>query len=317
MTDRQARDLPLDAHIHTNLSPDSNVADRRLRGVGARARDRRDRDHRPRRFRARRAGLRVTRRSRIANGSSAAPRNAGDRRASRSASASSSPTTARGRRTSATHLARHAYDFTIGSVHDRVDSPYNPRARRRLGRGPVAGRDRRALVRRGRGGCPVGAVRRHRPHRRRQALPLPARHAGRLRGRPGAVRADPPRPGRERDGARGQHERPALPDPAARSRIRRSSPASASSVGGRSRSAPTPTALEQLGWGLADGYAIAADAGFSELTFRRGPGAERDRRADSGRQRSLVNPTGIRASGRGTMRSNMTGRPNAVPGRSL
>ena len=26
MTDRQARDLPLDAHVHTNLSPDSNVA---------------------------------------------------------------------------------------------------------------------------------------------------------------------------------------------------------------------------------------------------------------------------------------------------
>ena len=25
------------------------------------------------------------------------------------------------------HLARHAYDFTIGSVHDRVDSPYHPR----------------------------------------------------------------------------------------------------------------------------------------------------------------------------------------------
>ena len=25
------------------------------------------------------------------------------------------------------HLARHAYDFTIGSVHDRVDSPYSPR----------------------------------------------------------------------------------------------------------------------------------------------------------------------------------------------
>jgi len=25
------------------------------------------------------------------------------------------------------HLARHAYDFTIGSVHDRVESPYNPR----------------------------------------------------------------------------------------------------------------------------------------------------------------------------------------------
>jgi histidinol-phosphatase (PHP family) len=25
------------------------------------------------------------------------------------------------------HLARHHYDFTIGSVHDRVDSPYSPR----------------------------------------------------------------------------------------------------------------------------------------------------------------------------------------------
>ena len=25
------------------------------------------------------------------------------------------------------HLARHAYDFTIGSVHDRVDSQYHPR----------------------------------------------------------------------------------------------------------------------------------------------------------------------------------------------
>ncbi len=25
MTDRQARDLPLDAHLHTNLSPDSDV----------------------------------------------------------------------------------------------------------------------------------------------------------------------------------------------------------------------------------------------------------------------------------------------------
>lgn len=24
------------------------------------------------------------------------------------------------------HLGRHPYDFTIGSVHDRVDSPYSP-----------------------------------------------------------------------------------------------------------------------------------------------------------------------------------------------
>ena len=33
--------------------------------------------------------------------------------------------------------------------------------------------------------------------------------------------------------------------------------------------------LDQLSWGLADGYAIAAQAGFDELTFRRSPGAAR------------------------------------------
>ena len=34
-------------------------------------------------------------------------------------------------------------------------------------------------------------------------------------------------------------------------------------------------ALDQLSWGLADGYAIVAEAGFGELTFRRGPAAAR------------------------------------------
>ncbi len=77
------------------------------------------------------------------------------------------------------HLARHAYDFVIGSVHDLSRLAVRPPTRRRLGRGPVACRDRRALVRRGRGRRPVRAVRRDRPHRLRQALPLPARHAGR------------------------------------------------------------------------------------------------------------------------------------------
>ena len=119
----------------------------------------------------------------------------------------------------------------IGPRSGRLAVP--PAPRRRLGRGPVAGRDRRALLRRGRGGCPVGAVRCHRPHRRRQALPLPARQAGRLRGRAGALRADPARPRRERHGARGQHQRPALRDRRDRSRTRRSSRASASSAGGR------------------------------------------------------------------------------------
>ena len=32
---------------------------------------------------------------------------------------------------------------------------------------------------------------------------------------------------------------------------------------------------DQFAWGLADGYGIAADAGFEALTFRRGPAAGR------------------------------------------
>ena len=59
MTDRQARDLPLDAHLHTDLSPDSDVPIDVYAAAGARARHRRAGDHRPRRLRARRAGLRL------------------------------------------------------------------------------------------------------------------------------------------------------------------------------------------------------------------------------------------------------------------
>ena len=34
-------------------------------------------------------------------------------------------------------------------------------------------------------------------------------------------------------------------------------------------------AASAFAWGLADGYGIAAAAGFEALTFRRGPGTER------------------------------------------
>ena len=33
---------------------------------------------------------------------------------------------------------------------------------------------------------------------------------------------------------------------------------------------------DQFAWGLGDGYAIAAAAGFDELSFRRGAGARRE-----------------------------------------
>ena len=60
-----------------------------------------------------------TRRSTSASARSARPPNAGRRRASPSGSASSSRTTATWEADIRDHLRRHAYDFTIGSVHDR------------------------------------------------------------------------------------------------------------------------------------------------------------------------------------------------------
>ena len=122
---------------------------------------------------------------------------------------------------------------------------------------------------------PVRPVRRHRPHRRRQALSLPARPAGGVRGGARAVRADPAGARRERHGPRGQHQRPALRDrrdvPAPGDR----GPLPRARWPGRSPSARTPTGPSTFDWGLGDGYAIAATAGFTDLTFRRGPGTDR------------------------------------------
>ncbi|HEY7701965.1 MAG TPA: histidinol-phosphatase HisJ family protein [Candidatus Limnocylindrales bacterium] len=125
MTDRQARDLPLDAHLHTDLSPDSDVPidsfarQATERGIpeiaitdhvdfdpGAPAyryasfaqRERQVRDAAGRWADAGlaiRFGVEVTWDSRWA----------ADIR---------------------DHLARHAYDFTIGSVHIYHGSPYDP-----------------------------------------------------------------------------------------------------------------------------------------------------------------------------------------------
>jgi histidinol phosphatase-like PHP family hydrolase len=47
-------------------------------------------------------------------------------------------------------------------------------------------------------------------------------------------------------------------------------------LGGRAVTVGTDAhRADQFGWGLADGYGIAAEAGFEALTFRRGPGAAR------------------------------------------
>ena len=67
----QARDLPLDSHLHTDLSPDSDVPIDVYAALARGARDRRARDHRPRGLRSARSGLSTTPRSRIASGASA------------------------------------------------------------------------------------------------------------------------------------------------------------------------------------------------------------------------------------------------------
>ena len=178
-----------------------------------RARHRRDRDHRPRRLRPddARLRLRVVRgpRARRARGRGAL----GRPRASRSGSASRSPTSARTRTTSAAGCARHPHDYVIGSVHISAVSPYKADhvAAFVAGR-PLAG-DRRAVLRRGHRGGAVRPVRHDRAPRLRQALPRAARDARGPRRRPGAVRAGAPRADRDRDGARGQRLR-AAPAPA-------------------------------------------------------------------------------------------------------
>jgi histidinol-phosphatase (PHP family) len=124
VTDRQARDLPLDAHLHTNLSPDSDVpidvyaAAAVERGI---------------------AELAITDHVDFEPGAPAfgyatfadrerVVRAAADRWGPRGVTIRFGVELTYDRSWEADireHLARHSYDFTIGSVHDRVDSPYH------------------------------------------------------------------------------------------------------------------------------------------------------------------------------------------------
>ena len=210
------------------------------------------------------------------------------------------------------HLARHAYDFTIGSVHDRVDSPYHPGRVAGLGRGPLARRDRRAVLRRDRGGCPVGlfdaighidVVKRYLyPHVKPAALEAaPELYEPILR----ALVESGTALEVNTSGLR-YPTAVTFPHPAIVARFRE--------LGGRAVTVGSDAhRADQFSWGLADGYAIAAEAGFDALTFRRGPGAARvrsrcaeSRRAAgrvggpaADRSRPQYSARGARPSGRG------------------
>ena len=185
--------------------------------------------------------------------------------------------------------ARHAYDFTIGSVHVYRGSPYAASNVAHMGRRPVARRDRGAVFRRGRAGDPERPVRCVRPSRLRQALPRAACDRRRSGRGAGAVRAAAPRPGRERHGARDQHERaptggrrrPIRP-PVIVARFRR-----ARRPGGHDRLRCAPRRHVRLG--ARRGLRVAVAAGFDDSPSGAATSAWRCRRhtPNAGAGRSL------------------------------
>ena len=124
--DRQPRDLPLDAHMHTTMSPDSNVpidtyaAAALERGIAEIAiTDHVDFEPGAPAF----AYATFADRERIV-------RDAAERWGPQGVDIRFGVELTYDRSWEPDirdHLARHAYDFTIGSVHDRVDSQYHPR----------------------------------------------------------------------------------------------------------------------------------------------------------------------------------------------
>ena len=273
MTDRQARDLPLDAHVHTDLSPDGfaaiddYAASALERGIAEIAiTDHVDFEPGAPAF----AYTTFEDRERIVRGAADrwGPQGVDIRFGAEITYDRSWESDIRD------HLARHAYDFTIGSVHDRVESPYNPRRvaawveGRQLAEVVAPSFDEvEAAARSGLFDAigHIDGVKRYLfPHiapadlESAPELYEPILHALVESGTALEVNTS---------GLRYPIER-SFPHPAAVARFRE--------LGGRAVTVGSDShRLDQLSWGLADGYAIAADAGFTELTFRRHPGAGR------------------------------------------
>ena len=271
MTDRQPRDLPLDAHMHTNMSPDSDVA---IDTYAAAALERGI------------AEIAITDHVDFEPGAPAfAYASFADReRIVRAAAERWGPQGVAIRfgveltydRSWAAdigdHLARHAYDFTIGSVHDRVESPYSPRRVAAW----VVGRTLADIVApyfdeveaAARSGLfdaigHIDGVKRYLfPHVTPADLAAaPELYEPILR----ALVESGTALEVNTSGLRYSIGE-AFPHPAIVARFRE--------LGGRAVTVGSDAhRAEHFAWGLADGYSIAVEAGFSELTFRRAPGA--------------------------------------------
>jgi histidinol-phosphatase (PHP family) len=273
MTDRQPRDLPLDAHLHTDQSPDSNVpidayaAAALERGIAEIAIT----DHVD--FERGAPAYDYTRfadRERVVRDAAErwGPRGVAIRFGAELTYDRSWEDDVRA------HLARYPYDFAIGSVHDRVESPYHPSRVAAW----VAGRSLAEVV------APyldeVEAAARtglfdaigHIDGVKRYLYPhvKPADLAAAPELLEPVLRAlvDSGTALEVNTSGLRYPIAESFPCPAAVTRFRE--------LGGRAITIGSDAhRAEHFAWGLGDGYALAAGAGFDDLTFRRGPGTER------------------------------------------
>jgi len=273
MSDRQARDLPLDAHMHTDLSPDSNVP------IDLYAQAALDRGI---------AEIAITDHVDFEPGDPAygystfedrerVVRDAAERWGPQGVQIRFGVELTYDRSWEADlrdHLARHTYDFTIGSVHDRIAGPYNPT---RIARW-IEGRSLAEIVApsfdetvaAARSGLfdaigHIDVVKRYLwPHIKPPALEAqPELYEPILR----ALVESGTALEVNTSGLR-YSTAVTFPHPAIVARFRE--------LGGRAVTVGSDAhRAEQFAWGLEDGYAIAAAAGFDALTFRRGHGAAR------------------------------------------
>ena len=268
MIDRQPRDLPLDAHLHTNLSPDSDVvidvyaAAALERGIAELAiTDHVDFEPGAPAF----AYATFDDRERIV-------RQAAERWGPQGVAIRFGVELTYDRSWEGDireHLARHEYDFTIGSVHDRLVSPYGP------GRvqGWVAGRSLQEIV--APSFAEVEAAARsglfdalgHLDVVKRYLHPYVSRDD--LAGAPELY--EPILRALVESGTALEINTSGLRHP-----VGETYPSAAvvnryRAMGGRAVTVGSDAhRAEHFGWALADGYRYALEAGFEALTFRRG-----------------------------------------------
>lgn len=268
MIDRQGRNLPLDAHLHTNLSPDSDVvidvyaAAALERGIAELAIT----DHVDFEPGAPAYGYATfADRERIV-------RQAAERWGPQGVAIRFGVELTYDRSWEADireHLARHAYDFTIGSVHDRVTSVYSPAGVRAW----VEGRSLAEIV------APsfdeVEAAARsglfdalgHLDVVKRYLHPFVTRQM--LAG--AAELYEPILRALVESGTALEINTSGLRHPVGETYPSAAIVRRFRELGGRAVTIGSDAHRdEHFGWGLADGYQYAIDGGFPALTFRRG-----------------------------------------------